>query len=238
MFEITIAILIAYVVLLLISLFFDPKKMRVRISKQYSIYQILLFSTVKMLVAVAIVIAVAATMCVSLTEVLGLSGTSLTWRALYQGFVAALGFVSIYLAWQLLYMRLSSKTIKTESVDKDMIALLPKRWLPLIGTFAMISFEAGLLEEIFFRGIMQSHILNYVAPQWAVIIAALFFGFAHIYQGASGIIGTLILGIWLGITFAVTGNLVVPIIGHFLGNFGCMMLSSRQIMQRSKRTMQ
>ena len=234
MLEMTIAILVAYAVLFFISVFLDPKKKAIQSDKKYSIYQMLLFSTIKMLIAVAIVITVALSIRVSLIKVVGLSGSSLNWQVLCQGLIAASGFVFIYIVWQLLSTRFSSKVTKTDSTEKSMIALLPKCWLPLIGTFAIISFEAGLLEEIFFRGIMQSHILSYVAPLWAVIIAGLFFGFAHFYQGASGVIGTSILGIWLGATFVITGNIAVPIIGHFLGDFTCMMLSGKQIIQRSK----
>ena len=235
MFEMTIAILSAYVVLLFISIFFDPKKTTIQSGKRYSIYQMLVFSTVKMLIAIAIVIIVAVIINFPVASILGVSSFLMNWQAIGQGLIAVLGFVLIYIVWQLLSTRFSSRTTKTESREKGMISLLPNRWLPLIGTFAIISFEAGLLEEVFFRGIMQSHIVNYGAPLWAVIIAALLFGFAHFYQGASGIIGTSILGIWLGVTFAMTSNLAVPIIGHFLGDFACMMLSSRQIIQHNKR---
>lgn len=236
MTEISVAIITSYVVLFLISMFLDPKNRAIKSGKKYSIYQMLLLSTVKMLLAIAIVIIVAVIINFPVASILGISSFLMNWQAIGQGLTAVLGFVFIYIVWQSLSTRFSSKTTKTKSAEKSMIALLPNRWLPLIGTFAIISFEAGLLEEVFFRGIMQSHIMNYGAPLWAVIIAALFFGFAHFYQGTSGIIGTSMLGIWLGATFAMTGNLAVPIIGHFLGNFSCTMLSSRQIIQHDKRT--
>ncbi len=234
MFIISIAIVVAYLSLILISIFWDLKKKAIRSERKYSIYHMLIFATAKMVIAIAVVVAGASIAGFSGWSVLGLSNLSVSTKTVAYGLVAGVGFAAIYIVWQQIAAQLSPKRGEAESV-RNIVEALPQEWLPLIRTFALISLEAGLLEEIFFRGIMQTNILHYSAPVWAIVVAGLFFGFAHFYQGVSGIVGTSLLGIWLGTTFAFTGNLFVPIIGHFLGDFTCMMLSSKQIIQRNKR---
>lgn len=231
---ITFAVLAAYVLLILISIFLDPKRGKTKSRFTRSIMHILLFSTLKMLVAISIVVIVSVLLDISLLKALGFSSFSLSWQVLGYGIVTAFGFVVIYILWQMIALRFPMKKIQSERNESNMIDLLPDKWLPLISIFVIISFEAGLLEEVFFRGIMQFNFSNYVAIHWAVIISGMFFGLAHYYQGVSGITGTSLLGIWLGSAFVLTGNILVPILGHFLGDFACMMLSSKQIMKQKK----
>jgi membrane protease YdiL (CAAX protease family) len=228
---VTPTIFVAYVLLIALSLFLDPKRKKVHPKGKYSILNMLLFSTFKMLFAIGFVIVIALTRRVSLSRVLGFSGFSLSWQSIGFGIIAAFGFVLIYVLWQVLASRISKK-IQADEAASGMIDLLPKQWLPLVLLFLTISLEAGLLEEIFFRGIMQTNFSNFIAPLWAIVISGILFGFAHFYQGRSGVAGTSVLGIWLGVTYAATGNLLVPIVGHFFGDFACMMLGAKTIMRR------
>jgi len=74
----------------------------------------------------------------------------------------------------------------------------------------------------------------FFAASGAVVASGVLFGIAHFYQGLAGVVGTSALGVWLGLMFALTGNLLVPILGHFLGDFGCMMLGAGRIMQTKR----
>jgi membrane protease YdiL (CAAX protease family) len=230
MIVITLAIFIAYAALIALSLILDPKKRRAQPGAKRSIFRVLLFSTCKMLLAIAIVIVACLVSRINLLCTLGFSGLLLNWQGLGFGIVAAVGFVMIYLLWQVSVSRVFKKSQADEN-KSDLIDLLPKQWLPLVSVFLIISLEAGLLEEIFFRGIIQPHIDVHFAASWAVIASGVLFGIAHFYQGLAGVIGTSALGVWLGFMFAMTGNLLVPILGHFLGDFCCMMLGARKIMQ-------
>jgi len=230
MIEITLAIFIAYVVLIVLSLILDPKRKKSLPGMRRTIFRVLLFSTCKMLFAIAIVIVACLVSKINLLCTLGFSGFSLNWQGLGFGFVAAVGFVVIYLLWQVSVLRIFKKSQSDEN-KSDLIDLLPKQWLPLVGVFLIISLEAGLLEEIFFRGIIQSHMDVFFATSWVAVASGVLFGIAHFYQGLAGVIGTSALGVWLGLMFAMTGNLLVPIMGHFLGDFGCMMLGARYIIQ-------
>ena len=230
MIVITIAIFIAYVVLIVSSLVLDPKSRKVRPGGRRSIFRVLLFSTLKMVSVIGIVFVASYISSTNLSIVPGFCGFSLNWKGLGFGFVAALGFVVIYLFWQVSVSHMFKKS-QSEANKSGLIDLLPKQWLPLVGVFLIVSLEAGVLEEIFFRGIIQSHMDVYFATSWAAVASGVLFGIAHFYQGLAGVVGTSALGVWLGLMFALTGNLLVPILGHFLGDFGCMMLGARYIIQ-------
>ncbi|UCF70529.1 MAG: CPBP family intramembrane metalloprotease [candidate division WOR-3 bacterium] len=228
----TVVIAGSYLLLLLISIFLDPK--RKRAAKKFSIFQLLLFSTLKMLLVIGVVVAFAFIYKIDMPGTLGLSVLSVSRQSLGFGALTALGFIVIYVIWQLVALRFVAKREDTRDADSGIMGSLPSRWFPLVGVFAVISLQAGILEEIFFRGIMQSHISCYLEAHWAAVITGILFGVAHFYQGLSGIAGTSIMGVWLGLSFAFTGNILVPILGHVLGDFSCMMLGARSIVDRRK----
>jgi membrane protease YdiL (CAAX protease family) len=230
MIYISLAICCAYAILILFSLFVDPKGKKSHRWNKHSILQLLLFSTLKMLLAIGVVVITAACSRIDPSGMVGLSGLSFSWQDIAFGLIAAFGFFGIYLIWQIIKSCACKRAQSSES-GSDLIGLLPKKWLPLIGVFMIISLEAGLLEEIFFRGIVQSHIAALYTTSSAVVLSGILFGVAHFYQGVSGILGTSALGIWLGMTYAVTGNLLVPVVGHYLGDFACMMLGAGKLMQ-------
>jgi len=231
----TLTIFIAYVVLIVLSLILDPKRKKTHRRRKGSILYVLLFSIFKMLFVIGIAIVVILVSGTNLSRALGFSGFSFSPQGIGFGIVAAIGFVVIYVLWQVSVPRIFKKTQSDEN-KSGLIDLLPKQWLPLVGIFLIISLEAGLLEEIFFRGIMQSHVDGLLATAWAVMASGVLFGIAHFYQGVSGIVATSILGVWLGVAFAVTGNILVPILGHFLGDFTCMMLGAKTITLRKNDT--
>ena len=231
MTKITPFILFAYAALILISLFLDPKTKCKKSKGECSIAHMLLFSTFKMFAVIGIVFVGAAFYRINLLQVIGMSGFSMNWEALGFGAVGALGFVAIYLLWQWTGTHAFTKKLQPENTRSSIIDALPKKLPQLTIIFALVSLEAGVLEEVFFRGIMQSDVSGFAGPTWAVAGSGLLFGLAHFYQGSAGIAGTSLLGIWLGMTFAATGNLFVPVLGHFLGNLSCMMLGARYILR-------
>jgi uncharacterized protein len=58
----------------------------------------------------------------------------------------------------------------------------------------------------------------------AVALACVIFGIAHMYQGLKGVLGTTFLGIMFAAIFVVTGNLLVPMIVHFLIDLRILLL--------------
>lgn len=81
--------------------------------------------------------------------------------------------------------------------------------------FLLISVTAGICEEIAYRGFMISYWSSSFGVIGATLISSVIFGFAHLYQGPSGMIQTGIAGLIGGILFAVSGgSLLLPILVH------------------------
>lgn len=230
---ITCAILVAYALLILATILVDPKQKRAVARKQRTIYFTLALSTVKMSIAIAVVIAVVLIARRPWAAFPALAGLKLDWRAAAAGLIAALGFVVLYISWHMVRERITTQP-GGNNRSEGLIASLPSRLPALIMVFGLISVEAGVLEEVFFRGIMQTHFASHIGSAGAVLAAGLLFGLAHFYQGFGGIIGTSMLGIWLGLTYALTGNILVPVTGHVLGDFVCMLLQCPAILRQKK----
>jgi membrane protease YdiL (CAAX protease family) len=116
-------------------------------------------------------------------------------------------------------MRKSPRTAASmEKAMKSMGFILPstleqRRW------WVAICATAGIGEEILYRGFLIQYFrhdalhLNLIA---AVALACVIFGIAHMYQGLKGVFGTALMGVVFSAIYAVTGNLLAPMILHFL----------------------
>ena len=99
---------------------------------------------------------------------------------------------------------------------------------PLFGDFSSLSIGILLLyllavvilsptiEEILFRGIFLRRFnkeLNNIT--WAILISSILFGICHTF---GGILGAILFGICVSILYIKSGNILVPILAHFLNN--------------------
>jgi len=90
--------------------------------------------------------------------------------------------------------------------------------------FAVSTFVAVPMEELFFRGVVQRHLEERVHPAVAIGVASLFFTYVH--AGGTVEAGSQLValgmffsfGVVLGVGYYRTENLFVPIIGHALYN--------------------
>jgi membrane protease YdiL (CAAX protease family) len=87
----------------------------------------------------------------------------------------------------------------------------------------LVSVTAGICEEIVFRGFLPWYFLVVgtffkleVSVLTALVLSSIFFGFAHIYQGWKGALGTGLLGAILAYLYVNTGSLILPIVCHIL----------------------
>ncbi|MDQ1445467.1 MAG: protease family protein [Acidimicrobiaceae bacterium] len=80
----------------------------------------------------------------------------------------------------------------------------------------LITVGAPLVEELFFRGLLQRSLLRRLGPVWAVGLSAAAFGLAH-YQPLQ-LLGLVAFGVVLGLLAWRTGRLGPGIIAHVFFN--------------------
>jgi membrane protease YdiL (CAAX protease family) len=76
----------------------------------------------------------------------------------------------------------------------------------------IIGITSGFVEEFFFRGILQQ--------QFGIVVASLVFGLLHMGNAKTLAYGiyAVVIGLYLGWLYIITGNLLVPITVHVLNN--------------------
>jgi membrane protease YdiL (CAAX protease family) len=86
-----------------------------------------------------------------------------------------------------------------------------------------VSINAGIWEEIVFRGFLPWYIVHrlnlfgFSVPfVWAAIFSLMLFSLAHLYQGWGGVMGVGLPGITLAMLYALTGTLFASILWHLL----------------------
>jgi membrane protease YdiL (CAAX protease family) len=82
-------------------------------------------------------------------------------------------------------------------------------------TFVALSIAAGVCEEFLYRGFLIA-ILAAFMPAWlGAVVSAVFFGFAHSYQGTKGILGAGTTGLVMGLLYVWGGSLLPVVLLHF-----------------------
>lgn len=80
---------------------------------------------------------------------------------------------------------------------------------------AMMAIGAGISEELLFRGVLQTWIDGFSPLMVAIVASNILFGMLHIrtvlYAAIAGCIG-----IYLGVLYSITGNLLTVIVTHAL----------------------
>lgn len=80
----------------------------------------------------------------------------------------------------------------------------------------IITIVAAVLEELFFRGVLQRILTDFIDPHKAIFISALMFSAIHMQF--FGFLPRLALGIFFGYLYWRSKRLLVPIFAHFLFN--------------------
>lgn len=95
----------------------------------------------------------------------------------------------------------------------DAHVLVPRTWREL-RWYRVMSINAGITEELVYRGFLLWYLQQYVGLVWAAALAVLIFTVAHAYQGlanvpALAVASVCFVGLYLG-----SGSLWVPILMH------------------------
>ena len=132
------------------------------------------------------------------------------------GFMGA-ALVALFLPIVLMRRSETTRARIAKSLEK-LNFILPKtaeerRW------FVLVAITAGVCEEVLYRGFLIHYFRELPVSNGligALVLSSCVFGFAHLYQGAVGIVQTTILGAIFGLIFIVTGSLLLPMILHAL----------------------
>jgi membrane protease YdiL (CAAX protease family) len=96
--------------------------------------------------------------------------------------------------------------------------------------FAIVAISAGICEEIIYRALPFAILALWWPggdPRWYAVIVGGFFGLAHVYQGAAGIVATALLGTVLGLVYAGTGSLLAAMVLHAVVDLRLLLARAR-----------
>jgi membrane protease YdiL (CAAX protease family) len=88
--------------------------------------------------------------------------------------------------------------------------ILPQSMIETLPYFAL-AVTAGLCEEFIYRGFAMAALARVGLPNWGVVLlSSVLFGLAHLYQGAGGLVGTLVVGAIFG-TGRIAYDALIPV---------------------------
>ena len=101
---------------------------------------------------------------------------------------------------------------------KQVLVLSQMTGIPdLLISILVMGLAPAIFEEVFFRGGLQQMMMKATGKVWfSIIFTSLLFSAIHFSY--YGFLSRAAMGIVLGLLFARTGNLWVPILAHFLNN--------------------
>jgi uncharacterized protein len=98
--------------------------------------------------------------------------------------------------------------------------------------FAVISVLAGVGEELLFRGILQRLLSDWLGELWAVAIASVVFGLAHLITPLYGLLAALVSA-FLGWLLVRYENLAVPMVTHAMYDFVALAYLTRDSLSKT-----
>lgn len=98
----------------------------------------------------------------------------------------------------------------------DIRAMLPRN-RPELGLGALLSVNAGILEELVFRLGLPALLFGATGSALAAVVGSVvLFGALHAYQGVAGVVGTTLIGATFMAAYLLSGSILVPIVLHAL----------------------
>lgn len=148
----------------------------------------------------------------------GFKASDLGWRAQPATLVAAAAVLGgvLLAGFQWLNLR---RVARMGRASRGHLQALAERILPRSRTerrcFFALALTAGICEEFLYRGFAMAVFARAGLPVWSVVLASsALFGLAHLYQGKSGFISTMLLGLLLGWARASWQSLVPVVVWH------------------------
>jgi uncharacterized protein len=92
---------------------------------------------------------------------------------------------------------------------------------------AILAACAGAAEEVVFRGVLQVWLAKSLPDGLALLLAGALFGLAHSLTRAYAVLAA-VGGVYLGMLFWSTGNLLIPIVAHAAYDFVALTILVRR----------
>lgn len=129
---------------------------------------------------------------------------------------AAVVLIIVLFAWQLISVqKANAKLIDRLSSDFESVAAMLPHTSSELHAFYGLSFTAGIVEELLWRGFLIAYLSQFV-PIWAAaVISALVFGISHAYQGISNTPKIFAVGLVFSGLYILSGSLWLPMLLHF-----------------------
>jgi uncharacterized protein len=103
--------------------------------------------------------------------------------------------------------------------------------LTLVRAVLVIALGAGVAEEVFFRGYMQTRLVKRFRPSTAILITSAAFGLLHFDPLHTPF--AFALGIWLGTVTERSGTIIPAIVAHSINNAVATLLAASRIVVQS-----
>jgi membrane protease YdiL (CAAX protease family) len=100
----------------------------------------------------------------------------------------------------------------------------------LAGTLLVIALAAGTAEELFFRGYMQTRLVQRYRPSTAILIASAAFALLHFDLIHAPL--AFALGVWLGTVTERSDSVFPAMIAHVINNAVATLLAAAQVQTR------
>lgn len=111
-----------------------------------------------------------------------------------------------------------------EAAMVDLAAMMPRNGAETWHA-ALLSVNAGVAEELFYRLYLPLLIALVSGSALAgFAVAAVLFGITHLYQGAAGIVVTMVVGAAMTLVYLISGSLVWPIVAHAVLDLNALVL--------------
>jgi uncharacterized protein len=144
----------------------------------------------------------------------------------------AIGLVALVLLNQIVGLKkLATQPAANQGLVPQLAQkLFPQDHIERLAFFALVV-TVAVCEEFIYRGFVQ-HVIQMLSAgsiYIAVVGSAVFFAFAHLYQGKRGLISTFTVGILFSVATAVTLSLIPSIAAHFVADFTAGILAPKYL---------
>ena len=130
---------------------------------------------------------------------------------------ALLGVAVLWITYQQM-RKLTSGGASAVTEQMGDVAFFAPRTRRELGWFRAVSVNAGVTEELIFRGFLLWYLEPYVGVAWAAVLAVLIFTLGHAYQGLANVPPLLGASAFFVFLYLWSGSLLLPIIVHALAD--------------------